>query len=70
MQYHRSPLSWKESFTIIEPVNEFYHTALDYRSFGLPYRSQQYDGDMTGQIAKVARRLKVQLKLQMYNSSN
>lgn len=62
---HRNPQSSKQSVTVIEQVNRYYQTAVDYRIYRLFYSSQQYDSDVARRIANMARRLEMQLKSQM-----
>lgn len=66
----RSLHSSKESLSVIEQVNAYYCTALDYCSYRLFDRFQQYDDNVTHHTSKIANRLENQLISQMYNTSD
>lgn len=59
----------KESLIVIGPVNALCQTSLDYWSSSWLDRAQNYDDDMADRIAKMAKRLRVQLKSQMLGKS-
>lgn len=57
------------SVSVMELVNAYYQTALDYHSGRLFNSSRHYDDDVTSRIAKMMQRLEAQLKSQMFNGS-
>lgn len=65
-RHHRSLYSSKQSLAVIEPVNVYYRTALNYRWYCLSNRSQHFNNDVAGRIVRVARQLEVQLNWQMF----
>lgn len=60
----------KESSNVIKSVTTFCRTALDYRSYSLSDRHYYCDDNVAGWMARIARRLEVQLKLQTLESSD
>lgn len=59
-----------ELFTVIQPDNAYLGTAMGYHSYRMADRSQYYDDGVARHIAKMGRRLKVQLKSQMFDGSD
>lgn len=51
----------------MDPANAYYRTSLDYNICHLFNRSQNYEGNVASKIAKMKRRLDVQLKSQNVN---
>lgn len=49
----------KQSVTVIESVNPYYQTTMEFCSYQLPDRSQNYDDDVASLIARMGRPLKV-----------
>lgn len=62
--------SYGELLTVIQSVNAYLETSLDYCPYPLAERSQWYNDDVVRLKTKLAKRLEVQLKSQMFARSN
>lgn len=69
MHCHKSLHSSKQLVAVMELVNTYQQIALNYRGYRFSDRSQHYDVDLASEIAKMAQRLEVQLKLQVSDGS-
>lgn len=59
-----------ESLTVIGPSNMWLETLLDCLSYRLAERSEHYKDDAARHIVQMAKRLKVELKSQVFDGRN
>lgn len=68
--HHSSWSTSEKSLTVIEPVNAYYWTALDYHTYFQDYQSPHSDNEVARTVAKMTKRLEVQLKSQNFDGSD